>query len=244
MAYLDLDGTLLGPGGSLLHGAGGAWSDDGARALEALQGAGVPVVLVSGRSRQRLQTSAEILGADGILPELGALDCGYPTAPGQTVNAAIRATGIVDALLKREPGLEVHPAAQWGREGSHVFRGRVSPEAAGWVTAASGGTLRLADNGGVGPGGSRVVHLLPAAASKAGAVEMDLRRRGADGERCLAVGDSREDAAIAGVIGWFALVANGAEADADLAGAVPWVTRGRFGAGVREAVETWLAATA
>lgn len=241
--YLDLDGTLLGPGASVLRGGGGAWSDDGPAALRLLHQAGVPVVLVSGRSRQRLETSAELLGADGALPELGALDCGYPTAPGQTVNEAIRATGIVDALLAREPALEVHPAALWGREGSHVFRGRVGADAAEWVAATSAGTLRLADNGGVGPGGSRVVHLLPAGAGKAGAVARDIARRGAVAGRCLAVGDSREDAAIAGVVGWFALVGNGAAGDPELAASVSWVTRGHYGSGVREAVDAWLAAT-
>lgn len=51
-AYLDLDGTLLGPAGSLLHGEGGRYTDAAVRALGLLAGAGVPVVLVSGRGHR------------------------------------------------------------------------------------------------------------------------------------------------------------------------------------------------
>lgn len=244
VAYLDLDGTLLGPGGSALRGAGGAWCDDGVRALAELHAGGIPMVLVSGRSRPRLEAVAQVLGADGCLPEMGALDCGHPTAPGQTVNAAIAATGIVDALLEREPGLALHPAALWGREGSHVLRGTASPGAPEWVASASGGALRLADNGRVGPGDAHVFHLLPAAAGKAGAVARDLARRGADAARCLGVGDSGEDLGMAEVLGYFALVANGADADPALRSRARWVTAGSYGSGVREAVTAWLSATA
>ncbi len=199
---------------------------------------GVPVVLVSGRSRLRLETSARLLGADGVLAELGACDCGHPTPPGRSVHDTIAATGIPDELLRREPGLEIHPAALWGREGSHVFRGRAGDGAAAWVSDRSGGALRLADNGRLTDGG-HVYHLLPTAASKGAAVATDLARRGADPAACLAVGDSAEDAAMAPHVGRFALVRNGAEADPALGASVPWVTRGAFGAGVLEAVLEW-----
>ncbi|HWH14125.1 MAG TPA: hypothetical protein VNT51_05215 [Miltoncostaeaceae bacterium] len=241
VVYLDLDGTLLGPGGSLLRGDGGAFSTEGVAALALLHAAAVPVVLVSGRSRARLETVARVVGADGLLPELGATDCGYPVAAGQTVHEAIAATGIVDALLAREPGLEPHPPAAWGREGSHVIRGRASAGAAAWVRDTSGGALRLADNGRIGPGDVHVFHLLPAAASKAEAVRRDVALRGADPARCLAVGDSTEDLGMARAVGRFALVRNGAEADPAAAAAAGWITRARFGAGVREAAEAWLA---
>ena len=210
-------------------------------ALRLLAARSVPVVLVSGRSRRRLETCAQLLGAAGILPELGATDCGYPTAPGQTVHEAIRATGLPDALLAREPGLEVHPAAMWGREGSHVFRGRIGADAPAWVARASAGALRLAENGRIGQDGTCVFHLLPAAASKGEAVRRDMGARGADPAACLAVGDSAEDLGIAAVVGRFALVRNGAEADPSLAARAEWITRGAHGAGVREAVEVWLA---
>ena len=134
------------------------------------------MVLVSGRSRRRLEAVAQALGADGVLPEMGATDAGYPTAEGQTVHEAIAQTGVLEALMEREPGLAHHPMATWGREGSHVLIGRAGPEAAALVEERSGGTLRLADNGQTGADGAHIWHLLPAAASKAAAVTRDSPR--------------------------------------------------------------------
>lgn len=224
-----------------MRGGDGGFSDASVRALGALHGAGVPVVLVSGRSRPRLEAVATMLGAVGILPEMGATDAGYPVRPGQTVHDAIAATGVPAALAASEPGLVPHPLAAWGREGSHVLIGHASPAAAALVDRLSDGALRLADNGEVGPDGARIHHLLPAAASKAAAVRRDVAARGADPTRCLAVGDSRQDLDMSRVVGTVAIVANGAAADPTVAADAPWITRGAHGDGVLEAVEAWLA---
>lgn len=238
--YLDLDGTLLGPGGSLLRAGDGAFTDDGVRALELLHAAGIPVVLTSGRSALRLEAVRAVVGADAVLPEMGALDAGYATAPGQTVFEAIAATGVPDALLAAEPGLWEHLPARPGRQGGHVFAGAVGPGAYALVERLSHGALRLADNGRIGEG-VHVFHLLPANASKANAVARDVAARGCDPARCLAVGDSLQDLDMGAAVGAVAIVANGAAADPALAAAAPWVTRGSHGAGVLEAVRTWLA---
>jgi len=218
----------------------GAFSSAGVRALELLHRANTPVVLVSGRSRPRLEAVAAVLGAVGVLPELGATDAGYPTRPGQTVHEAIAESGVPTALTASEPGLTPHPLAAWGREGSHVLIGRAGPGALRLVKRLSGGALRLADNGEIRDDGAHVYHLLPAGAGKAAAVARDLEARGADGSACLAVGDSRQDLEIVRVVGRVAIVANGAAADPEVAALAPWVTRGAYGEGVLEAVEAWL----
>jgi hydroxymethylpyrimidine pyrophosphatase-like HAD family hydrolase len=202
--------------------------------------AGVPFVLVSGRTRPRLGEVARLLGAAGWLAELGSLDAGYPTRPGESVHEAIARTGVVEALLEHEAGRLV-PHLPWslGREGSHVFRGRASAGAADFVARRSGGTLRLADNGGR-EDGLRVYHLTPTGAGKAEAVARDAARRGADAARCLAVGNGREDLAMGHAVGHVALVANAVAHDPSLAADAPWVTRAPYGAGVLEAVERWL----
>lgn len=83
------------------------------------------------------------------------------------------------------------------------------------VRRLSDGALRLADNGHTGPGDAHILHLLPAAASKATAVACDIAARGADPADCLAVGDSAQDLDIGRVLGTVAIVANGAAACAD-----------------------------
>lgn len=239
-AYLDLDGTLLGAGGNFLADGEGTATDAGVRALALLRRNGVPYVFVSGRSRTRTEEAARMLGAAGALGELGALHCGYPVEPGQTVHEAIAATGLPRRLFDRESGLEPHPVSTMGREGSHVLRGVVSGDAAEWVRAESRGSLRLADNGRIGPGETRVFHLLPAAASKAVAVARDMAERGCDPAACLSVGDSREDMEIGREVGTTALVANGREAEPELEALADFVTAAGHGAGVLEAVERWL----
>jgi len=242
--YIDLDSTLLGYGGSILRTGDNAPTDAGIRALEALHAAAVPFVFVSGRSRLRLEIIARLFGAHSVLAELGALEAGYPAAPGQTVLDAVTATGIIDELLAREPLLEIHPGAIWGREGSHCLRGIASPDTADWVRAYSAGALRFADNGRIGPGDIHVFHVLPAGASKAAAVGAHLSRYGFDPGACLAVGDSAEDMAIGAHVGTCALVRNGADADPDLAARARWITRASNGPGVLEAVTAWLAGAA
>lgn len=238
--YIDLDSTLLGFGGSILRTGDNAPTDAGIRALAALEAADVPFVFVSGRSRLRLETIGRLVGAHSVLAELGALEAGYPTAPGQTVLEAISDTGIIDNLLAREPQLEIHPGAIWGREGSHCLRGIASADTAQWVTDYSGGALRFADNGRIGPGEVHVFHVLPTRASKAESVRTHLSAYGFDPAACLAVGDSAEDMAIGAYVGTFALVRNGAEADPALAARAQWITTASHGTGVLEAVTQWL----
>lgn len=239
-AYIDLDGTLVGPSGSLLHDGEGRFTGAAVRALAHLRRAGVPVVLMSGRGRERLERIAGLIGADGIIAELGVSECGFPTRDGQTVHEAIAESGVPAALLALEPGLEPHPLGRRGREGSHVLRGRASAAAPRLVASLSAGALRLADNGGVGGEEPRVYHLLPAGAGKAAAVAADIAARRIDAVDCLAVGNSLHDLEVGDVVGEVAIVANGAAADPLLAARAPWVTAGSYGAGVLEAVEAWL----
>ena len=106
--------------------------------------------------------------------------------------------------------------------------------------------LRLVDNGAIfapmegieGP--AHAYHLLPAAASKAQAVAFHQRARGYAPEECIAIGDSVEDLAVAGVVGRFFVPANGPERDPALREAIAdrpnvTVTEGRMGDGVYEA---------
>ncbi|MEA2482201.1 MAG: hypothetical protein QOC55_148, partial [Thermoleophilaceae bacterium] len=102
------------------------------------------------------------------------------------------------------------------------------------------GHLRLVDNGVVqGVAGSgRAYHLIPRAASKARAVARHMQARGYAPEDCIAVGDSREDADVARVVGRFFLVAN---AEEGIGGANIVRTEGRSGEGFYEAVIQTLA---
>ncbi len=70
--YVDLDGTLLGRGASLLHDGEGNVSLDGVRAIQACLRADVEIVLMSGRRRTQVAEDARLLGQSAYIFEAGA----------------------------------------------------------------------------------------------------------------------------------------------------------------------------
>lgn len=262
--YLDLDGTLLGRGASLLHDGEGGVSIAGVRAVEACLRAGVEVVLMSGRRRAQVAEDARLLGQSAFVFEAGACvvlagEEHWLTGallPGElTIAEQIERSGAPALLLSHYQGhLEYHEPWHVDREVSHLFRGLVDANEVDELLARHGhGHLRLVDNGVVhrrsaalaGLPRVRGYHLVPANASKAGAVAFHRQVRGYAREETFAVGDSREDLACAEHVGAFWLVANAVERDPSIREAVARydnvrVADAAHGAGVYEAVVSTL----
>ena len=225
--YTDLDGTLLGSGGSLFRTADGAFTLLAARALEACHRAGAEVVIKSGRRRAQVAEDARLIGQTSYIFEVGTglmvdgelsfLTGDLQPEEGRTVHEQIAATGAPALLLERYAGrLQVHAPFDQHREVSHLFRGRVDAREANRLLAEEGHAgLRLVDNGEIEPD-IHTFHLIPAGASKAGAVVAHMRARSYEPEQCIAVGDSLEDLDTAAVVGRFFLVANAVVGDAML----------------------------
>ena len=262
--YVDLDGTLLGRGASLLHDGEGAFTLIGVRALEACARAGVEVVLYSGRRRAQVFEDCRLIGGRAYIFEAGSglvIDGELHWLTGQlvpnerTIFEQISQSGAPALLLERYAGrLEYHDPWHVDREVSHLFRGLVDPfEAEALLAAAGIEGLRLVDNGTIPYHPTlpdierpRAYHLIPAAASKAGAVATHMRARGYGRDEVIAAGDSREDMGAAGAVGTFWLVRNALERDPTLAQDVARYGNVRvadesYGAGVYEAVVTTLA---
>jgi phosphoglycolate phosphatase len=256
--YVDLDGTLLGPGGSLFASFDGGFSLEGARALQACERAGAEVVIVSGRRQESVFQASRLIGSSAYVFELGCgvvidgelewLTGGFsPSDAAGTIYDQLTATGAPELLLTSFPGrLEYHRPWSDGREVSHLFRGYVEADEVSAVLTAGGfDGLRLVDNGVISAHGVEVdgplfglsvdrvhaYHLIPGGASKAAGVARHMQARGYLAQDCIAVGDSREDIEMGAAVGTFWLVSNAAERDPTLAGFVA----GR--AGVRFASE-------
>jgi HAD superfamily hydrolase (TIGR01484 family) len=229
--YTDLDGTLLGRGASLFRTAEGEFTLLAARALEACHRAGAEVVIASGRRRAQVMEDARLIGQTAYIFEVGSglvidgettfLTGELQPREGETVHAQIAAGGAPDFLLHHYAGqLEPHAPFHRDREVSHLFRGSVDVDEANELLAAEGhAALRLVDNGEIGPD-THTFHLIPAEVSKARAVAAHMRARGYAREECVAVGDSREDLEVAGVVGRLFLVSNAVAGDTSAFGNV------------------------
>ena len=262
--YVDLDGTLLGRGASLLRDGEGAFTTIGVRALEACARADVEVVLYSGRRRAQVFEDTRIIGARAYIFEAGSglvIDGELQWLTGdlvpneRTIFEQVAELGAPELLLERYAGrLEYHSPWHLDREVSHLFRGLVDPfEAEGTMRKAGIDGLRLVDNGAIGYHATlpdiehpHAYHLIPAAASKARAVATHMRARGYAREEVIAAGDSREDMGAAEAVGTFWLVRNAIERDPTLREDIARhgnvrVAEEAFGAGVYEAVVTTLA---
>jgi hydroxymethylpyrimidine pyrophosphatase-like HAD family hydrolase len=230
--YLDLDGTLLGRGASLLHDGAGEITLDGVRAIQACLRADVEVVLMSGRRRAQVQEDARLFGQSAFIYEAGEEHwLTGELMPGElSIAEQIDHSGAPALLLERYEGrLEYHEPWHVGREVSHLFRGLVDAGEVDALLVEQGHTnLRLVDNGVVNRRSPalaelphvRGYHLVPISASKAAAVSLHSRARGYAREDTFAVGDSREDLACADHVGSFWLVANAVAHDPSMREAI------------------------
>jgi hydroxymethylpyrimidine pyrophosphatase-like HAD family hydrolase len=221
--YADLDGTLLGPGGSLYAIPSGL-SDRGAEAVAAVHRAEVALVLVSGRTREQMREAGRILWARAAIAELGALLVERDDAFVETVVTnygaytgaatpfdAMAHSGAGGFLLERYAGaLEPHtPWAFQDREATMLFRGHLDPAEATIALADSGyDWLELLDNGvirrtyeGLDVPEVRAYHLVPRGVNKATGVALHMERNGLKRDETAAVGDSLSDAQMAGAVG-------------------------------------------
>jgi hydroxymethylpyrimidine pyrophosphatase-like HAD family hydrolase len=265
--YVDLDGTLLGRGASLLHDGDGGVTMDGVKAVQACLRAGVEVVLMSGRRRAQVNEDARLLGQSSYIFEAGAcvvLDgeehwLTGELVPGElTIAEQIERSGAPALLLERYEGrLEYHEPWHLDREVSHLFRGLVDAGEVDRVLAEKGHeNLRLIDNGVVNRRSAalaelphvRGYHLVPGGAAKVAAVALHRRMRGYERAQTFAVGDSREDLACATEVDVCWMVANALERDPSMRQAIAAhanvrVTEAGHGPGVYQAVVNTLMRT-
>lgn len=264
--YIDLDGTLVGRGGSLLHDGEGTFSLLGVRALEACARVDAEVVLMSGRRKAQVSEDARLIGQRSYVFESGSclvldgeehwLTGALMPSPAGTIHDQIERSGAPALLLEAYAGrLEYHDPWHRRREVSHLFRGLVDAFEVDELLRANGhGVLRLVDNGSVNGRSAalaelpqvRAYHLVPRGASKMAAVALHMRARDCAPGEAIAVGDSREDMATAEHVGAFWFVANALARDPSLHEAIVGrpnvhVAEAGYGAGVYEAVVTTLA---
>lgn len=270
--YTDLDGTLLGPGGSLLVDATGAPSLTAAAAIVAVNRAGLTVVPCTGRNRFQTHEIARMCDWSGFIAELGCVVVpGRGAAPlyftgdwdasalrdDETPFQAITRAGALDLLREAFPGrIENHAPWHVNREATHVLRGNIDVDAARTLLRGLDLPVDIIDNGIINPPATTLsgvtevhaYHLLPAGVTKAGAIATDRERRGITAGGALAIGDSATDVQMAEEVSLAVVVGQAAEDARVLEAAQAYdnvaVTRAAKGEGWAEFASAWIAARA
>lgn len=239
--YVDVDGTLVGPGGFLFWNGSTRIAD----ALLRAAGAGIAVVPVSGRGRVQIFELCRLLGLPRGVAELGCVHVegrevryefgDFPFAGGTPVEVMVERGAIRAAL---DLGLEPHDPWNEGREATYLLRGLVDVAQANQALADRGFSwCELVDNGVLAgrEGRPHAYHLAPARTGKSFGVRVDRERHGLGIGDVAYVGDSASDLACAPEVTRCWLVAN-AEPSLDW----PLRTAGQYGDGVAEVIDLLL----
>lgn len=237
--YVDVDGTLVGPGGNLFWNSSTRVAD----ALVRARGGGLAVVPVSGRGRIQVFELSRLLGFPRGVAELGCVhveghevryELGRFPFTGETPVEAMHQRGAIQAAL--DLGLEPHDPWNEGRQATYLLRGEADVGTANTLLAERGfDWCELVDNGVLASRGMHAYHLVPAGTGKPFGVRADRRHHGLAAEDAAYVGDSASDLACAPEVGRCWLVAN-----ADPALEWPHRTTGSYGDGVAEVIDSLL----
>lgn len=259
--YSDLDGTLLGPGGSLFTTPRGEPTLAAVEALLTLRRAEVRLVLVSGRTQAQMSEMARMLSASAYIAEMGALVVDRSEFP-EVVHRSFGSfsgrgtpferivhSGAGGFLLDTYRGvLEPHtPWSTQAREATMLFRGKLDlAEAQASLERAGHDWLEINDNGIIlrkfltlDVDLVHAYHLVPKGVSKATGVTRHLELAGISPADAAAVGDSRSDLEMARAVGEMFITANGR----DVVGELPnnaRLTASSHGEGFAEAVRALL----
>jgi HAD superfamily hydrolase (TIGR01484 family) len=220
VVYTDVDGTFVHNG--CLYKTETGYTLKNAEAIYQLLSANVDIVMTFGRERDKLKDTARILGFNNYIANLGleiVYNQGEKVIKNYGVNLPdhlnlkewIENSGVVQAIFKKFAG-KVDFYKPW----SDILRthfllvGELDDDQLEELFSSTYPALRIIDNGAVPPYGNflhpHAYHIVPKAAGKRSAVQLDKKERNFKTENLIGIGDSREDASIADQVAIFFLL--------------------------------------
>ncbi|MBM3700137.1 MAG: HAD family phosphatase [Actinobacteria bacterium] len=229
--YTDLDGTLLNDRGCLIKDNENSFFTDSIDLIHKAEKKGWDTVIVSGRSRDQLRTSAMLMGLKNYISELG---CEIVYNLGKEVHATFD-TGsfnyeitkggkdlvkIIKILKEAFPG-KIESRIEWSLNRSYnaLFVGEIDIDMANEMLNNNGyGGLILANNGfskmfdaGLDVNNLIIYNLMPSGVDKSTGIRADKKTRRINSGNCIALGDSAEDIKMAKEVSAFFLMRDSLE---------------------------------
>jgi len=228
--YTDLDGTLLNDQGCIIKDVEEKYYFDALKLLSDIKQRGWDLILVSGRNKYQLRYSAQMIGVENYISELGSeLVYGLGKDVHVTFNekkdfdltyGGKDLIKIIDLLMKEFPG-NIESRMEWSRYRSYnaLFFGEIDLRRANDILQREGYKgLVLVDNGfsklmdlDIDIDRVHIYNLMPAGVTKANGVILDKKLRNLKKENCIALGDSLEDLKMAAEVKYFFLMKNALE---------------------------------
>ncbi len=237
--YTDLDGTLLNGSGCLIKDYNNDYYFDALKLLIRLESKGLDVVLISGRNRFQLKSSAQVMGLKNYIAELGAelvYNLGEKVYTTFDDSGAVYKTGdggsdlikIIKLLKRSFPG-KIESRIEWSRYRNYnaLFFGEIDLDKANSLLARNGyGGLVLVNNGfssslvkvDLNVEKLNIYILIPAGVDKSRGIKLDKKIRKFGADNCIALGDSIEDLKMAGEVKYCFLMRNALDGKEDISG--------------------------
>lgn len=235
--YVDVDGTIVGKNGSLLHnhlGENTTASLDGIRLAHEND---CEIVIATGRDLHRAADFVRVLGLQKVIAELG---CVIRTTDEDVFNFGeankyfdfTKTTAeelhehVVEAsefLVEQFPGvIQLHSEYNKGQFATTMLRGEIDEKKANELMKDKWPYLEIHANGHgmfrrTMPGVENVLiyHLAPIGVTKAGGVEFDQKLRNLKKEDCFMIGDGYADLVVSPFVNTVYVPVNGVKSDSN-----------------------------
>lgn len=235
--YVDVDGTIVGKNGSLLHNHLG---EDSSASIEGVRMAhenDCEIIIATGRDLHRAADFVRVLGLQKVIAELG---CVIRTKDEDVFNFGQankyfdfkkvtpeefhkNVVAASEFLAQQFPGhLELHNEYNRGQFATTMLRGNVDEKKANELLKDKWPYLEIHANGHgmfrrTMPGVDNVLiyHLAPIGVTKAGGIQFDQKLRGLEIKDCFMIGDGFADLVVSPYVNKVYVPINGIESDAN-----------------------------
>lgn len=233
--YVDVDGTIVGKNGSLLHNHLGEETTASFEGIKLAHDNDCEIIITTGRDIHRAADFVRILGLQKVIAELGCVirttetdvfnfgeaNKYFDFEKNETSELHKQVIEASEFLVEQFPGqVQIHSEYNRGQVATTMLRGNIDESKANELMKDKWPYLEIHANGHgmfrrTMPGVENVLiyHLAPIGVTKAGGIEFDQKLRGLNVENCFMIGDGLADLVVSPFVNKVYVPVNGVQSD-------------------------------